>query len=96
MSMYLPDVSKAKSTEQVENVNIAKAKEDLVKQNYYYRSHLKELEAHAEPNLDIIERLKQLDRENRHLNQVNNGLRSGNIELESAFRTLAHEGFEDR
>lgn len=94
--MYLPDVSKLKSTEQVENSNIIKAKEDLVKQNFFYRSHLKELEAHAEADLDIIARLKQLDSQNRHLNEVNNRLRSGNTELESAFRTLAHEGFEDR
>jgi uncharacterized protein (DUF3084 family) len=94
--MFLPDVHKSKTPEQVENQNIIKAKQELRNHNYYYRSHLKELEIHNESDLDIQQRLKQLDEENRHLNSINNGLRSGNIELESAFRTLAHEGFEPR
>lgn len=94
--MHLPGVRKPQSAYEVENCNIVKAKEQLLTHNYYYRSHLKELEIHNESDLDIRERLKQLDRENRQLNALNNELQNGNIELESAFRTLADSGFEEK
>ena len=96
MTMYLPKVDKHQSYEHVENENIIKEKNRLRGQNYYYRSNLTELDIHKEENLDIMDRLKQLDKDNRSLNKVNNELRSGNMELSSCLRTLADERFQPK
>ncbi len=96
MSMFLPKPSKPQTVEAKEIKNILHEKDRLRGQNYYYRSHLSDLEAHKEDGLDITQRLKQLDAENRRLNNINNELRSGNIELNSCLRTLADERFEPK
>ena len=96
MSMFLPKVDKPQTVEVRENRNILQEKDRLRGQNYYYRSHLSDLEVHKEQGLDILDRLKQLDSENRRLNNINNELRSGNIELKSCLRTLADERFEPK
>ena len=96
MSMYLPDVHRQKSQVALENQNISKAKEEIRAKNLYYRSQLNDLEIHQQPNLDIMQRIKELDAENRKINYLNNSLRQGNTEMSSMFRPLADGKFEPR
>lgn len=96
MSMYLPDAHKPKTVTALENENLIREKERLRQENFYYRSHLKELEVHKEPELDLRERLRQLDAENRKLCKINNDLQKGNTEMQTCFRTLADLKFEEK
>ena len=56
--MYLPDVKKQKTSVKQENENLVQEKDRLRNENYYYRSHLKELEVHNKADLDLMQRLK--------------------------------------
>jgi hypothetical protein len=89
MSVHLSNMKFPQSQLAQENKNLIKEVDNLRGQNYFYRSHLKELEIHKQPDLDIRNRLKELDSINRDLNKVNNAVRGGNLDIKGNVRGLA-------
>jgi hypothetical protein len=89
MSVHISNMKFPQSQLAQENKNLIQEVDKLRGQNYFYRSHLKELEIHRQPDLDIRNRLKELDSINRDLNKVNNSVRGGNLDIKGNVRGLA-------